>query len=128
MQVYNTTPIQALTEMVEDLVDDIPIYFEAMTEDDNSIPDSYMLLRSEIADSTQTYGDGVSQIRTSDCDIVLVSKGSNGNYDSLHNTNKNKIINKLKEKGVNYIGSNLGYDDTLESMQYTFSIEVIYCG
>lgn len=126
MQIYNVEPMQALVDMTKGLFSEIPIYKESMHEDVNDIPDSYILLRSQITDTTASYGDGRSIVRTADCDIMLVSKGYADDSDDLHNINKRKIREHLKAQEINFDEVNLGYDDGLKSTQHTFSVEVMY--
>ncbi|MBR5223816.1 MAG: hypothetical protein IKV81_06610 [Clostridia bacterium] len=126
MQIYNVEPMQALVDMTKGLFTEIPIYKESMHEDVNDIPDSYILLRSQITDTTESYGDGKSVVRSADCDIMLVSKGYADDTDDLHNINKRKIREHLKAQGINFDEVNLGYNDSLKSTQHTFSVEVKY--
>lgn len=126
MQIYNVEPMQALVNMTKGLFSEIPIYKESMHEDVNDIPDSYILLRSQITDTTESYGDGKSVVRSADCDIMLVSKGYADDTDDLHNINKRKIREHLKAQEINFDEVNLGYDDGLKSTQHTFSVEVKY--
>lgn len=126
MQIYNVEPMQALVDMTKGLFNEIPIYKESMHEDVNDIPNSYILLRSQITDTTESYGDGKSVVRSADCDIMLVSKGYADDTDDLHNINKRKIREHLKAQEINFDEVNLGYDDGLKSTQHTFSVEVKY--
>lgn len=126
MQIYNVEPMQALVNMTKGLFSEIPIYKESMHEETNDIPDSYILLRSQITDTTESYGDGKSVVRSADCDIMLVSKGYADDTDDLHNINKRKIREHLKAQEINFDEVNLGYDDGLKSTQHTFSVEVKY--
>lgn len=126
--VYNKEPILVLWDMVKDLVDEIPIYKESMHEEENDIPDSYILLRSQMSDSNLVFGDGKGLIRAADCDIILVSKGYADDTTDLHNVNKKKIREHLKEQDINFQEFNLGYDDGLKSTQHTFTLEVDYIG
>ena len=126
--VYNKDPQQALWDMMKSLSKQIPIYKEIMHEDDNDIPASYILLRTDMSNSTNTYGDGKSLIRTSDCDIILVSKGYADDSTDLHNKNKKLIREHLKSQEINFDEFNLGYDDGLKSTQHTFSLGVNYIG
>ena len=126
MQIYNVEPMQALVDMTKGLFSEIPIYKESMHEETNDIPDSYILLRSQITDTTESYGDGKSVVRSADCDIMLVSKGYADDTDDLHNINKRKIREHLKAQEINFDEVNLGYDDGLKSTQHTFSVEVKY--
>lgn len=126
--VYNDEPIQVLWDMVKDLRTQIPIYKEIMHEDDNDIPASYILLRSQMSDTTENFGDGKSLIRSADCDIILVSKGYADDTTDLHNKNKKLIRQQLKDQEINFDEFNLGYDDGLKSTQHTFSLGVYYIG
>ena len=127
MEVHDKDPIEVLYEYVQELATQIEIYKFNMTEDENSIPDSYIILRPDITNSTSTYGDGTSKIRKSDCDIILISKGYETSK-SEHRTNIKKIQDLLDSKGRAYSGYDLGYNNNLKSCQYTFSLMVYYTG
>jgi len=114
--------------MVKGLRNQIPIYKEIMHEEENDIPQSYILLRSQISDTNQLFGDGRSQIKNADCDIVLISKGYAEDTTDLHNINKNLIRQHLKNQEINYTEINLGYNETIKSTEHTFSLEVEYIG
>lgn len=126
--IYNKQPQQVLWDIMKDLSKQIPIYKEIMHEDDNDIPASYILLRTDMSNSTNIYGDGKSLIRNSDCDIILVSKGYADDSTDLHNKNKNLIREHLKSQEISFDEFNLGYDDGLKSTQHTFSLGVNYIG
>lgn len=133
--VYNEEPIDALWDMTRYLMfnqdgtlktNGIPIYKETMSEEAEDTPDSYILLRSQISDSTSIYGDGKSLIRSADCDIILVSKGYAEDTSDLHNINKRLIRQHLKDQEVPFQEFNLGYDESLNSTQHTFTTTVYY--
>jgi len=126
MIVYNKAPIEVLWDAVKSLAVTIPIYKEVMDEDENSTPDSYLILRSDVSSGVEMFGDGSGQIRRSDCDLILVSKGIAGNATSTHNTNKASIAEALEAADIPYDGYNLGYDATLKSTEYTFSVTIFY--
>ena len=135
--IYNEEPIDALWDVTRYLMfnqdgtlktDGIPIYKETMSEEAEDTPDSYILLRSQISDSTSTYGDGKSLIRSADCDIILVSKGYAEDTSDLHNVNKRLIRQHLKDQEVPFQEFNLGYDESLNSTQHTFTTTVYYYG
>lgn len=127
MQIYfNKEPIQILWDMTKGLFTEIPIYKETMHEEDNDIPDSYILLRSQISDGTEFYGNGDSVIRNADCDIMLISKGYADDTTDLHNVNKRKIREHLNAQGVHFTEVNLGYDQNSKSTQHTFNLGVRY--
>lgn len=119
-------PIQQLYNIVKPLANEIEIYKEVMTEDDDSIPDSYLLLKSDMTNTGRVYGDGRAMLRASDCDIVLVSKGTADVSTDLHNVNKKKVMQLLDGLEIDYIGENLGYDDSIKSTQYAWTVTVIY--
>lgn len=137
MVIYKKEPIDVLVELTKGLMfnaqgkllpDGIKIFKESMNEDADDIPDSYILLRSQITDTTINFGDGKSLIRNADCDIILITKGYADDTDDLHNRNKRKIRQHLKDADVVFQEFNLGYDDTAKSTQHTFSIGVNYIG
>ena len=119
-------PIQQLYNIVKPLANEIEIYKEVMTEDDDSTPDSYLLLKSDMTNTGRVYGDGRVILRASDCDIVLVSKGTADVSTDLHNVNKKKVMQLLDSEEIDYIGVNLGYDDSIKSTQYAWTVTVIY--
>jgi hypothetical protein len=125
--IYDKEPILVLWDAVKSLKDDIPIYKESiMDEDEDSIPESYLLLRSDITNTPYTFGDGQTQIRRADCDIILVTKGVATNTTDLHNINRVKVTQALEAAGLKYEGYNLGYDDNIKSTQYTWSVTIYY--
>ena len=128
MQVYNKEPIQVLWDLVKSLKSQIPIYKEIMHEEENDIPVSYILLRSQNSDTVKTYGDGKGLIRSADCDIILVSKGYADDTTDLHNKNKKIIRELLKSKEINFSESNLGYNEEIQSTEHNFSLGVDYIG
>ena len=128
MQVYNKEPIQVLWDMVKDLKKKIPIYKEIMHEDENDIPASYILLRSQISDTTKSFGDGKSLIRNADCDIILITKGYADDTTDLHNVNKKLVRQHLKGQEINFNEANLGYNDAIQSTEHNFSLGVEYIG
>lgn len=125
--IHNKEPIQVLWDWLKDLKDkDLKIYKEAMTEDDDSVPDSYVILRSEVTNSAERHGDGETILRGADCDIILVSKGPASTSKCLHNLNRKKIEKRLKEVVASYNGNNLGYDKEMKSSQYVWSTRIIF--
>ena len=123
-------PIQFLWDITKDLYikHKIPIYKEVMHEEPADTPDSYILLRSEITDTDEAFGDGKGLTRFADCDIILVSKGFADDTTDLHNKNKKLIKKHLKAQELPFQGFNLGYNEVLKSTEYTFSLGVEYIG
>lgn len=137
MQIYTKEPIDILWEIVKDLYfdskgipkkDGIPIYKETMHEEAEDVPESYILLRSQVTDTPHLFGDGKTLVRNSDCDVILISKGYADDTTDLHNINKQKIREQLKSKEINFDEVNLGFNDATNSTEHTFSFEVDYIG
>lgn len=124
--IYNKEPIFVMWDLVKDLVGEIPIYKEIMSEDEDSTPESYLLLRSQINDTTSEFGDGKTKLRKADCDFILCTKGMASNSTDLHNVNKQKITNKLNESEFTFDSYNLGYIESLKSTQHTWSGTINY--
>ena len=122
----NKEPILVLWNAVKSIADEIKIYKETMDEDADSVPESYLLLRSDITNTPFLYGDGVTKIRRADCDIILVTKGVATNTTDLHNVNRAKVTEALETAGLPYDAFNLGYDDTIKSTQYSWSVVIHY--
>lgn len=104
----------------------LPVYRELMNEDKNSIPDSYVLIVSDITDSGRIYGDGRAQLRISNCDVHLISKGTAKNAGDLHNKNKIKVAAKLREADLDFQGYNLGYNNSMNYTEYTWSVDILH--
>lgn len=119
-------PMQVLYEIVKPLASEIQVYKEAMTEDEESTPDSYLLLVSDVTNTGRVYGDGRTILRASDCDIKLISKGTADTTTSLHNINKSKITDLLNESGIDFLGVNLGFDDVSASTTYVWTVNLVY--
>lgn len=124
--IYNKEPILVMWDFVKSLKSEIEIYKEQMNEDADNIPESYLLLRSCVNDTILFSGDGKTQIRKSDCDFILVTKGMATNSTDKHNKNKADITDALNTAGFKFSQYNLGYDDTLKSTQHTWSGVIDY--
>lgn len=115
-----------LWELVAPLAGDIPIYKEVMNEDEDSVPESYLLIREDITNNGRIYGDGAAELRRTNCDLLLVSKCSGADSSDIHNVNRKKVDTLLKAAGISYNGFNLGYEKTLKEAQYSWSVTFIY--
>ena len=127
MRIYQTDdPMQALWEIVSPLASEIKMYKQVMDEDEDSVPESYLLLRPSVSDAPSFYGDGNTQLRKCSCNLTLVSKSKGATTDDIHCVNQAKVEALLKVSDVRYTGYNLGYDATLKSSEYAWSVEFIY--
>lgn len=125
--IYNKEPMAVLYEYVKDLLPGVPIYKNFMDADDNSIPESYILLKARPTDNPKLYGDGETKIRVADSEITLISKGAATTSTNIHNLNCHKIEEMLKSKKVNFSIIELGYNKDLKNSQTTFEIRINYC-
>lgn len=125
MKTYDTEPSETLWQIVSPLAAEIPIFKEGFDGDPDSVPDSYLILRADVSNSGEVYGDGEALLRQSDCDVILVSKGV-ADGDCLHNRNRAKVEKLLKAEGASYRGYNLGYNGAIKSTEYTWSVTLVY--
>lgn len=119
---YDKEPILVLWDLVKGLANTIPIYKYSMVEDEDSIPDSYILLTDGTGggDSGRVYGDGATILRGSSSQINLISKGPHSNSTDTHNVNVKLIKNALKDVPYNYI--NLGFNGNVTESVFTLNI------
>lgn len=129
MKIYDKSSAAALWELVNPLLvygKELPIYKEVMDEDENDVPDSYLLIRRDVADSGKIRGDGQTLYRKSSCDLILVSKSKGKNSGDIHNINIERIKEVLEKAEVAYEGYNLGYNEAQKQSEYSWSVELIY--
>ncbi len=127
MQICNSeNAADVLWSIVSPLAAEIPVYKEIMSEDENSTPESYLLIRSDITNGGRIYGDGKALLRRSNCDITLVSKSKGDVSTDIHNVNKAKVEALLRAADAEYTGYNLGYNDVQKISQYSWSVTFIY--
>lgn len=127
MQVFNAeSAMDALWEMISPLKDKISIYKQTVDEDESNLPQSYLLIRSDITNSPAVFGDGKALLRQSECDVMLISKTAGATSDDIHNVNKKKVKALLDGADAAYEGYDLGYNDTLKESQYTWTVRFLY--
>ena len=121
MKIYNEQPIEVLWKILK-TVTGLNIYKEEMDEDnEKSIPNSYVLIRTKLTDSPKNFGDGLVNLRVSDCDVLIVSKGK---LSTLHKGNCTKVRNVLNDFA--YSEFFLGYDESTKETTTTFNLDVFY--
>lgn len=141
MKIYDKSSAEALWELVKPLLDygksypysysyaterELPIYKEVMDEDENDVPDSYLLIRRDVDDRGRIFGDGKTQYRQSSCDLILVSKSKGKNSSDLHVKNIERVKAALISTGVAFEGYNLGYNEAQKTSEYTWTVDLIY--
>lgn len=127
MQIFNAdNSMDALWQMLSPLKDEIPIYKQTVDENEENLPESYLLIRSDITNSPGMFGDGKALLRLPECDVMLISKTTGANSDDIHNVNIAKVTALLDKAEAAYEGVNLGYNDTLKESQYTWAVRFLY--
>lgn len=127
MQIFNAeSAMDALWKLLLPLREEIPVYKQTVDEAEKNLPESYLLIRSDITDSPGMFGDGKALLRQSECDLMLISKTSGATSDDIHNVNIAKVKALLDASDAAYNGYNLGYNDTLKESQYTWTVRLLY--
>lgn len=127
MQVFSTNDVMnALWEMLSPLKDEIPIYKRTVDEDEKNLPQSYLLIRSDVNNSPEMFGDGKALLRECDCDLMLISKTAGVASDDIHNVNQKKVSDLLDAADAAYEGYDLGYNSSLKECQYTWNVRFLY--
>lgn len=121
-------PLEFLIELLAGLSDEIPIYKKFMDSDIDNIPDSYILVGSNINSQPFLYGDGKVKARSATCNINLISKGKADYSESIHIKNKKKIEDLLVSMNIAYSDDDFGYDKESDSTEHSFRFEVSYYG
>ena len=60
----------------------VQVYLNTVDEDEDDQPLDFVLYRANVANYASVYGDGVAQIRNSDCDIIVNEYGTGNNEGS----------------------------------------------
>lgn len=127
MQIFHTDDtMAALWSFLQPLAAEIPIYKQTMDEADENVPESYLLIRTDITDMGAVYGDGRVMLRRNTADLLLVSKCTGALSDDIHNVNRRKVKALLDASGACYTARDLGYDTTLREAQHSWTLEFLY--
>lgn len=99
---------------------DIPLIMGTTGDlDENSLPSDYILLRWNTPNTPKVFGDGVSQLRQADCDIMVMTSGA---YSALHGQIELWTKELLTLNEISYTQIDLGFDKDLGKTQTTFSV------
>lgn len=118
--------MSALWSFLQPLAAEIPIYKQTMDEAEENVPESYLLIRTDVTDAGAVYGDGRAMLRHNSADILLVSKCTGALSDDVHNANRRKVKAMLDASDAAYTARDLGYDSTLREAQYSWTLEFLY--
>ena len=128
MQIFHTDDtMSALWSFLQPLAAEIPIYKQTMDEADENVPESYLLIRTDITDMGAVYGDGRVMLRRNTADLLLVSKCTGARSDDIHNVNVRRINAFLNAAwDVSYSQTDLGYNASLKEAQHSWTLEFLY--
>ena len=118
--------MSALWAFLQPLAAEIPIYKQTVDEAEENVPESYLLIRTDVTDAAAVYGDGRAMLRRNTADLLLVSKCTGALSDDIHNVNRRKVKALLDASGACYTARDLGYDTTLREAQYSWTLEFLY--
>ena len=101
----------------------VKIYRNVIDEDYDSRPDDFIVYKSGISNNPKLYGDGKVLLRRCSCDITVNERGT-GNNDSAGYLVK--LVEELLEShNISYTRVDLGYVESMDSMQTTFDFYLI---
>ena len=127
MQIFDSDDtMSALWAFLQPLAAEIPIYKQTMDEAEDNVPESYLLIRTDITDMGAMYGDGRVMLRRNTADLLLVSKCTGALSDDIHNVNRRKVKALLDAAPASYTAYDLGYNATLREAQYSWTLEFLY--
>lgn len=129
MQIFDSDDtMSALWSFLQPLAAEIPIYKQTMDEAEENVPESYLLIRTDVTDAGAVYGDGRAMLRRNTADLLLVSRCTGALSDDVHNVNRRKVKALLDASDAAYTARDLGYDSTLREAQYSWTLEFLYGG
>ena len=127
MQIFDSDDtMSALWSFLQPLAAEIPIYKQTMDEAEENVPESYLLIRTDVTDAGVVYGDGRVMLRRNTTDLLLVSKCTGALSEDVHNVNRRKVKALLDDSDATYTARDLGYDSTLREAQYSWTLEFLY--
>lgn len=96
----------------------VKIYRNVIEEDFNSRPDDFIVYKSGISNTPGIYGDGKVLTRRCNCDITVNERGTGNNENAGYLVN---LVEKLlQDNNIHYTRSDLGYIESMDSMQTNF--------
>ena len=101
----------------------IKIYRNVVDEDYDSTPDDFIVFKSGISNNPHLFGDGKTLLRRCSCDITVNEKGTGNNTNSGYLVSL--VEGLLQEQGISYTRIDLGYIESMDSMQTTFDFYLI---
>jgi len=93
-----------------------------IADEDTSAPGNYIQLRYDVTNSPRVLGDGITALRQSDCDIMIITTGA---FEPTLGILDAKVAEMLDNLEIPFTKVNLGYDKGLDQSQITYSV-VLY--
>ena len=95
------------------------VYLNTVDEDEDDQPLDFIIYRANVSNYVAVYGDGVPQLRNSDCDIIVNEYGTGNNENSGYLV---KLVEQiLIDNEISYIRIGGLELDENSSVQTTFS-------
>lgn len=118
---------QMLYDILKPLVtgEDNPVrlYRNTVTDDYDSQPEDYVIYSTGISNTPRIFGDGKVLARRCSCDVTVNEMG-NGNNETAGYLIR-RVESLLIAAGIAYTKINLGYIESMDSMQTTFDFYLI---
>lgn len=101
----------------------VRIYRNVIDEDYDSRPDDFIVYKSGISNVPKLYGDGKTLLRRCNCDITVNEKGTGNNNRAGYLVDQ--VEQLLQQNKISYTRIDLGYIESMDSMQTTFDFYLI---
>jgi hypothetical protein len=122
--------IKDYTQMVYEIIkplalleNPVKIYRNVIDEDYDSRPDDFIVFKSGISNTPHIYGDGKVLTRRCNCDITVNERGTGNNENAGYLVNM--VEKLLQDNNIHYTRSDLGYVESMDSMQTNFDFYLI---
>lgn len=101
----------------------VKIYRNVIDEDYDSRPDDFIVYKAGISNNPKLYGDGKVLLRRCNCDITINERGTGNNENAGYLVQL--VEGLLQDCGISYTRVDLGYVESMDSMQTTFDFYLI---
>lgn len=101
----------------------VKIYRNVIDEDYDSRPDDFVVYKSGISNTPRLYGDGKVLARRCNCDITVSERGTGNNEKAGYLVNM--VEELLQKNNISYTRIDIGYVESMDSMQTTFDFYLI---
>ena len=112
-------------DIISGLWNEVPLKFSLDDVDENSRPLNYIQLRYDTTNTTFVFGDGLTQMRQSDCDIMIVTAGA---FEPIIDILDRKIQDLLNKNEIPFTSVNLGVQQIGNALQTQITYSVVIYG